>query len=81
MEPTTTEQPAQEAQSSVEITRGVKGDYGWKLKSYTGSPLPDLSALYLYDDALKQRFVAKPPELADQLEQSLAARRGQGGAE
>ena len=49
-----------EARSSIEVTRGVKGEYGWKLKLYLrNDELDDGPAkLTALDAAMKERFTS-----------------------
>lgn len=58
MEPEQTVMQPQQSQSSIELQRYKDGSYGYTMKKYQGSELPDLEEINLYDDELKRRFVA-----------------------
>jgi type VI protein secretion system component VasK len=74
MEPT---EVSHEQRSSITLTRSSTNQrYGWVIKLYEGSTPPAVSELSIIDNLLRATYA---PELADQLETSLAAARNQRG--
>ena len=48
---------------SVEVERGMRGNYGWKIKLYGEHPTATIEVIAQADQALRELFLAKGEEV------------------